>query len=117
MNAALKVRYSELQEEVKSLKESIARAPLQEKQSDHWPYKNKSHLGPGPKGGEHEQADDWECVCSDYECDCEDKLSGETKRVKIKKPYKKRYNALYKAWRAGKMSKESMKSKLGKKKK
>lgn len=115
MNNALKVRYEALKAEVAGLKQEMKAAPvanLQEKDSDHWPFKRKAHLGPGPKKGHNQRTDDWECVCSDYECDCEDKLTGETKRIKIDKGYKAAYNKLYKQWVAGKISKEGMKKKL-----
>lgn len=88
--------------------------------SKHWPFKRQSTNGPGPnhKFGTrvvHRQ-DDWECECGGYECDCEGP-SGEQKRVSIDPGYKQAYNAAYKAWRAGKISKETMRKKVAKAKK
>jgi len=68
---------------------------------DHWPYKNKSTLGPGPLKGTNKQADFWDCKCANYRCTCKGP-DGQTKIVKIKKSYKKWYNRLYKKWVKGK---------------
>jgi len=72
--------------------------PLTEK-GKHWPYKNKSHLGPGPRDGDNDQSDDWKCKCANYKCQCTGP-DGTKRRIVIDKAYKKAYNAEYKAWRA-----------------
>jgi len=67
--------------------------------SKHYPFKNKAHLGPGPREGENDKASKWTCSCSGYNCTCTSK-DGQKKKVFIDKGYKKAYNKEYKAWRA-----------------
>jgi hypothetical protein len=82
-------------EEAEKLIEEAQR--LFEVGKEHWPYKNKSTLGPGPLKGTNKQSDFWDCNCSNYRCTCKGP-EGQRKIVKIKKAYKKWYNKLYKAW-------------------
>jgi hypothetical protein len=72
---------------------------LLEKGKEHWPYKNKSKLGPGPRGGENSQTDGWNCKCANYKCACKGP-EGKKRTIVIDKGYKKAYNKEYKAWRA-----------------
>jgi hypothetical protein len=74
---------------------------LLEKGKQHWPYKSKSKLGPGPRGGTNAQTDDWNCSCSNYSCNCKGP-DGRKKRVVIDKGYKSAYNREYKSWIKGK---------------
>jgi hypothetical protein len=76
--------------------------------SSHNPFKYQSSNGPGPdkEFGQRtvDKANDWKCKCSNYVCRCV-KGKGKGKRskiVRIKRSYKKKYNARYKRWRAGK---------------
>jgi hypothetical protein len=76
--------------------------------SAHNPFKYQDSNGPGPdkEFGQRtvDKTDDWRCKCSNYVCRCV-KGKGKGKRskiVRIKRPYKKKYNARYKRWRAGK---------------
>lgn len=70
---------------------------LTEKGKAHWPYKRKSHLGPGPRKGENDQTDNWDCSCANYKCTCKGS-GGRERKVRIKRSYKKAYNKQYKAW-------------------
>jgi hypothetical protein len=97
---------SELTEELREEVDSLT-----EKKSTHWPFKIKSKLGPGPRGGRNKQTDRWECTCGNYICMCKGTggdNKGQKKEVRIGREYKKEYNSLYKAWVA--------KQKKGKKK-
>jgi hypothetical protein len=80
-------------------------ALIQEKDSKHWPFKSKAHLGPGPRGGENDKTDNWECNCSSYNCTCKGigpNNKGKTRKVRINKSYKAAYNKEYKKWRKAK---------------
>jgi len=66
--------------------------------SKHYPYKNKSKLGPGPRGGTNAKTGNWTCKCANYKCACKGP-EGKKKTVVIEKPYKKAYNKEFKAWR------------------
>lgn len=99
---------------VEELREALDGAELTEMKSDHWPYKVKKRLGPGPRGGKNKRADDWECTCGSYKCTCKGispETKGQKKTVLIGKEYKKTYNAEYKAW----AKKHKKKKKKGKK--
>lgn len=85
--------------EADAMLENSAKRELTEKGKKHWPYKNKSSLGPGPRGGSNKQNDSWDCKCANYQCKCKN-ADGGSRTVKIDKGYKSAYNAEYKAWRA-----------------
>lgn len=73
---------------------------LTEKGKAHWPYKRKSHLGKGPRDGENDQTDGWDCTCANYRCGCKGTgdNAGRNRTVKINKGYKRTYNREYKSW-------------------
>lgn len=73
--------------------------PIVTEKTKHYPFKNKSHLGPGPRGGENDEEQVWNCKCSNYKCQCKNKEGG-SRVVNIDKGYKAAYNAEYKKWRA-----------------
>lgn len=88
----------------RELLESRTKAPsspaaLTEAGQKHSPFKNKGHLGKGPRGREMDVKDYWDCKCANYKCQCTNSDGGKRK-VKIKKGYKRAYNKQYKAWRA-----------------
>lgn len=72
---------------------------LTEKGKKHWPYKRKSKLGPGPRGGTNKKTDNWNCNCSNYRCQCKGP-EGAKRTIVIDKAYKRAYNQEYKSWRA-----------------
>lgn len=82
----------------KLIAEADQAVPLFEKGKAHWPFKNKSHLGPGPRDGENDQTDNWDCKCADYKCVC--KSGDKERKVRIDRAYKREYNKEYKRWRA-----------------
>lgn len=79
-----------------------ARAKRKEKKSSsggHNPFKTKSKLGPGPRGGQNSKTGKWKCSCkTPYKCLCR-KKGGGTKTIRIKRSYKKPYNSEYKKFR------------------
>lgn len=86
--------------EMRSLIESTS-APLDEKASTHHPFKNKKKLGPGPGGRTMSKANQWACKCpTAYKCTCTGKgaMKGQTKKIKINKQVKSKYNAKYRKW-------------------
>jgi len=76
----------------------VERAEALLEKTKFWPFKTKSKLGPGPRGGENQKADKWDCKCAGYNCVCKNN-EGQTKKVKINKSYKRQYNKEYKKWR------------------
>lgn len=77
----------------------------------HQPFKRKRSIGPGPrKRPKVNEAKDWECTrakptAKHYVQVCRWVGGGGSravKKVKIKKTWKKRYNAQYRAWAARK---------------
>ena len=78
--------------------------PLAEAGKAHYPFKRKSHLGPGPRSGENDKANHWDCKCKNYNCTCKGTgpFKGRTRSVFIDPGYKAAYNKEYKAWRAKK---------------
>lgn len=81
--------------------EKKAREKRKEKKGGggHNPFKTKSRLGPGPRNGQNSQTKKWKCSCTTpYKCNCRNK-DGRTKVIRIKRGYKKSYNADYKQWR------------------
>ncbi len=77
---------------------SEVRAILGE-ESDHNPFQNKDHLGPGPRGGRLVKMERWSCSGASYEQTCvgiaEDN-HGRILRIKINPEYKSSYNSEYK---------------------
>jgi len=69
------------------------------------PFKRKSTLDNGPRGGSRDKTGDWSCKCKDYVCKCIGP-KGKKKTMKTKPDAKKAYNKdykqhpEYKAWRA-----------------
>ena len=70
---------------------------------EHYPFKTKDTLGPGPKGFIHRKADDWDCdgdgkyhqVCVGVKGG---KYEGWVKDIWIPPGYKAEYNKIYKQW-------------------
>ena len=80
-------------------------ATLQPNPTDHWPFKERTRLGPGPLKQTLWEADDWACQGKKYQYRCvgiSDATEGKTKRVKIDPVRKRVYNKLYRKWLAEK---------------
>lgn len=75
--------------------------PLQANPTEHWPFKTKERLGPGPLQGRLYETDDWDCRCEDYRCVCRGispATRGKRKIVTTDPATKKKYNRLYREW-------------------
>lgn len=73
------------------------------KTGSHNPFKRKTKLGPGPRGGRNKKTDTWVCWgTGPYAQKCYNQRSGYTKNVNINRAWKAAYNAEYKVWRASK---------------
>jgi hypothetical protein len=86
--------------EKKAREKRRARArPKAARGGGHNPFKTRSKLGPGPRGGTNSKTNKWKCKCpTPYRCLCR---AGKVKKViRIGKPYKKQYNVQYKKWRS-----------------
>lgn len=77
------------------------------------PYKYKSKLGPGPRGGTNRKSGEWKCKkAGKYAQDCRHS-SGYIKRITIKPGYKSEYNREYRQWRAKKTQRHREAAKRG----
>lgn len=68
-------------------------------ESDHDPFKRKSRLGPGPRGGTLKKAGRWSCSGSGYQQTCVGIAAdnrGQTIHIVIDPEYKAQYNRDYK---------------------
>jgi len=90
-----------------------SRAQSAGKGAGHFPFKNSSNLGPGPRDQHHDETKCWNCTCPgniySSGCNCKSSGKGENcppkgtlKKISYNKDYKKKYNDQYHAWRAGK---------------
>lgn len=86
----------------------LGESRLDEKRSAHYPFKNKPKLGPGPGPNKRifSKANKYKCTCKKYKCRCTitkgPNKGQKRKPFTIDKANKKKYNAKYRAWRAGK---------------
>jgi len=106
---------TQLTEELRELVE----LELVEKQSQHYPFKTKAKLGPGPRGGTNRRANKWQCTCGNYVCTCKGvggETKGQTKQVVIGQGYKRDYNKEYKSWSKAKSKAKKKKPKKAAKK-
>jgi len=93
---------------LESMEKMLVKDFIVETDSEHYPFKNKSDLGTGPRGQHHHKADKWDCSKCGKEngetfCDCEGIGSnkGHKKHVVINTAYKKKYNHEYKTGNDG----------------
>lgn len=76
----------------------------------HFPFKRSANLGPGPRGGHHDETKCWKCKCGNVYsdgCNCVASGKGENcpkkgtmKKISYTKDYKRKYNDEYHNWRA-----------------
>jgi hypothetical protein len=79
----------------------------------HNPFKYKSKLGPGPRGGKNSKSDEWTCKKSGKYSQICRHSSGYKKRITIDPGYKSAYNKEYRSWRAAKTARFSAAAKKG----
>lgn len=95
-----------------SAKEKTAAGKARGGPDSHFPFKRSPNLGPGPMDRHHDETKCWNCTCphgSYAGCNCTSTGRGENcppkgteKTVRISKPYKKKYNEIYRNWRKSK---------------
>ncbi len=70
--------------------------------TEHFPFRYRKKIGPGPKHETNKRADKWDCECEDYFCVCEGIARsnyGQVKKIWTNRKRKKKYNKMYRKWR------------------
>ena len=65
--------------------------------TDHYPFKRKAKIGPGPMNQTLRKAEEWDCTGGSYEYICRgvgEENRGQRKKVKVDPEYKKEYNRI-----------------------
>jgi hypothetical protein len=70
--------------------------------TEHYPFKRRAKIGPGPLQQTNAQVEDWDCACHKYKCVCDgisDETVGRRKVIQTDPDRKRAYNKMYREWR------------------